>query len=412
MSAPVPVLMMRGGTSKGAYFRAEDLPADPAERDRLLLAIMGSPDPRQIDGIGGGHPLTSKVAVISRSGHPAADVDYLFLQVQVDKPVVSAEQPCGNILAGVGPFAIERGLVGVQGRQTPVRVRMVNTGALAVVTVPTPDGRVEYAGDTALSGVPGTAARIEVEFRDTAGSVAPGLLPTGRVRDDLDGVPATLIDNGMPVVLLNADDLGVSGYETPAQLEAHAALCRRVEGLRLIAGKLMGLGDVSATTVPKMCLIAPAAHGGTLSTRMFIPHRVHASIGVLAAVSVGTAAAVPGSIAFLPERPETIRLEHPTGFSDVVVDVAAAGDEITVGRSAIVSTARLLLEGQVHPPRGKPWLNAPATSPTSPPSSSSPRCWTTPCGSSPTRWRWRRSTVAATASTCTPGTTTSGSRSR
>ncbi|BCJ40848.1 FldA protein [Actinoplanes ianthinogenes] len=349
MTAPVPVLLMRGGTSKGAYFRAEDLPADPAGRDRLLLAIMGSPDPRQIDGIGGGHPLTSKVAVVSRSGHPDADVDYLFLQVQVDKPVVSAEQPCGNILAGVGPFAIERGLVAATGPRTSVRVHMVNTGALAVVTVPTPGGRVEYTGDTALSGVPGTAARIEVEFRDTAGSVAAGLLPTGRVRDDLGGVPATLIDNGMPVVLMNAGDLGVSGYESPAQLEANARLRHRVEELRLIAGRLMGLGDVSATTVPKMCLLAPPAHGGTLSTRMFIPHRVHASIGVLAAVSVGTAAAIPGSVAALAGTPETIRLEHPTGFSDVVVDVGTAGDEITVGRAAVVSTARLLLEGQVHP---------------------------------------------------------------
>jgi 4-oxalomesaconate tautomerase len=349
MTAPVPVMIMRGGTSKGAYFRAGDLPADPDERDRLLLAIMGSPDPRQIDGIGGGHPLTSKVAVISPSEDPEADVDYLFLQVQVDKPIVGADQPCGNILAGVGPFAIERGLVEAREQETPVRVRMVNTGALAVVTVPTPGGRVRYTGDTTLSGVPGTAARLEVEFRDTAGSVAPGLLPTGRVRDDLDGVPATLIDNGMPVVLINADDLGVSGYESPARLEANGELRRRVEGLRLIAGKLMGLGDVGATTVPKMCLVAAPAHGGALSTRMFIPHRVHASIGVLAAVSVGTATAVPGSICFLQDRPETIRLEHPSGFYDVVIDVGTAGDRITVGRSAIVSTARLLLDGQVFP---------------------------------------------------------------
>ncbi|MEV6346287.1 4-oxalomesaconate tautomerase [Actinoplanes sp. NPDC051851] len=348
MTTPVPVLVMRGGTSKGAYFRKEDLPADEAERDRLLLAIMGSPDPRQIDGIGGGHPLTSKVAVISRSADGDADVDYLFLQVQVDKPRVSAEQPCGNILAGVGPFAIERGLVAVAGETTAVRVRMVNTGALAVVTVPTPGGRVSYTGATAISGVPGTAARIEVEFRDTAGSVAPSLLPTGRVLDDLDGVPATLIDNGMPVVLMAAHDLGVTGYETPAQLEADGRLRRRVEELRLIAGKMMGLGDVTDTTVPKMCLVAAPANGGTLSTRMFIPHRVHASIGVLAAVSVGTAAALPGSVAFVDDNPE-ISIEHPAGFYDVVVDVATAGDEITVGRSAIVSTARLLLSGQVYP---------------------------------------------------------------
>jgi 4-oxalomesaconate tautomerase len=339
----IPVVVMRGGTSKGAYFLREDLPAPVEERDAVLLSVMGSPDPRQIDGIGGGHPLTSKVAVVSRSGDPDVDVDYLFLQVQVDQPRVSAEQPCGNILAGVGPFAIERGLVPVAGDVTPVRVRMVNTGALAVVSVPTPDGQVTYAGDTALSGVPGAAARIEVEFRDTAGSVAPGLLPTGRVLDDLDGVPATMIDNGMPVVLMTARALGVTGRETPAELEADGRLRRRVEELRQLAGKMMGLGDVSATTVPKMCLISPPADGGTLATRMFIPHRVHSSIGVLAAVTVGTAAAIPGSVAHT-EAGATIRLEHPTGFTDVIVDVAA-------GRSAIVSTARLILEGRVHPRR-------------------------------------------------------------
>jgi 4-oxalomesaconate tautomerase len=329
-------MVMRGGTSKGAYFRKEDLPADPAG---LLLRIMGSPDPRQIDGIGGGHPLTSKVAVVSRSADPGADVDYLFLQVHVDQPRVSAEQPCGNILAGVGPFAIERGLVTLddQERTAPVRVRMVNTGALATVHVPVENGRPVYAGDTAISGMPGTAARLLIEFRDTAGSVAGALLPTGNIVDDLDGVPATLIDNGMPVVVMRARDLGVTGHETPAQLEADGRLGRRVEALRLTAGKMMGLGDVRAATVPKMGLISPPAKGGSLSTRMFIPHRVHTQIGVLAAVTVGTAAALRD-----PALGGEIRIEHPTGFTDVVIDLGA-------GTSAVVSTARLLLDGRVHP---------------------------------------------------------------
>ncbi len=184
----IPVMVVRGGTSKGAYFLAEDLPEAPAERDDLLLAVMGSPDARQIDGIGGGHPLTSKVAVIRRSEAPDIDVDYLFLQVQVDAPRVSAEQPCGNILAGVGPFAIERNLIAPTGGVTPVRIQMVNTGAVAVVHVPTPDGQVEYAGTTAIAGVPGTAARLVIEFRDTAGSIAPTLLPTGNVMDNVDGL--------------------------------------------------------------------------------------------------------------------------------------------------------------------------------------------------------------------------------
>ncbi|MBM2619554.1 4-oxalomesaconate tautomerase [Actinoplanes sp. LDG1-06] len=330
-------MVMRGGTSKGAYFLASDLPADPAERDDLLLRVMGSPDPRQIDGIGGGHPLTSKVAVVSRSPDPEADVDYLFLQVHVDEARVSAAQPCGNILAGVGPFAVERGLVDAAGSHTSVRVRMVNTGALAVVSFPVSGGRPVYAGDTAISGVPGRAARIVVEFRDTAGSVASSLLPTGNAVDSVDGVAATLIDNGMPVVLAEADDFGVTGYEAPASLEAMSDLSVRIHGLRLAAGKLMGLGDVTAATVPKVCLIAPPRAGGDVCTRMFIPRRVHTGIGVLAAVTVAAALVTRGAV-----TGDTVRIEHPTGFLDVVIDLVA-------GRSAVVSTARLLLEGRAFP---------------------------------------------------------------
>lgn len=353
----IRIMVLRGGTSKGAYFLAEDLPADPAARDDLLLAVMGSPDPRQIDGIGGAHPLTSKVAVISQSSDVDCDVDYLFLQVQVDSPIVSAEQPCGNILAGVGPFAIERGLVKVRGEVTPVTVRMANTGAVAVIHVPTPAGQVEYAGATAINGVPGTASRLVIDFRETAGSVAPALLPTGNVVDDIDGEAVTLIDNGMPVAIVAAAALGTTGYETPAELEANAVLRARVETLRLKAGALMRLGDVAATTVPKMCLVAAPAAGGSLTTRMFIPTRVHASIGVLAAVTVGTATRIAGSVAAQVARPiaddsvpaDVVRLEHPTGWFDAVVEVATDPSGIQVGRSAIVSTARLLLDGVVYP---------------------------------------------------------------
>jgi 4-oxalomesaconate tautomerase len=348
----IPAMVLRGGTSKGAYFLAADLPTDAGERDAVLLGVMGSPDPRQIDGIGGAHPLTSKVAVVSTSDDAGSDVDYLFLQVQVDRPIVSAEQPCGNILAGVGPFAIERGLVPATGEVTPVRVRMVNTGALAVVHVPTPDGVVEYDGETAIAGVPGSAARIVIDFHDTAGSVAPALLPTGSLVDEIEGVDVTLIDNGMPVAIMDAVDLGVTGYESPAELEAMPDLRARVEAIRLRAGQLMGLGDVTAATVPKMCLVAEPAHGGSLTTRMFIPHRVHASIGVLAGVTVGTAAAIPGTVAARRTAAgDVTRLEHPTGWYDVVIEASVTDGVVKVGRSGVVSTARLLMDGVVFPRR-------------------------------------------------------------
>lgn len=356
----VRCMLMRGGTSKGAYFLAEDLPADPRERDALLLRVMGSPDARQIDGIGGGHPLTSKVAVVSRSRQPGVDVDYLFLQVAVDEPVVSTAQNCGNILAGVGAFALERGLLRPRAGTTPVRVRMVNSGGIATATVPTPGGTVSYEGEELLSGVPNPAAPVLLDFADTEGSACGALLPTGQPRELIEDTPATCLDNGMPVVVLPAAALGVSGHEEPSRLEADGALRERLERIRLRAGERMGLGDVSAATVPKLSLVAPPRHGGTVATRTFIPHRCHASIGVLGAVTVATACALPGSVAREVADPPAdgvrYRLEHPSGHLDVEVELAegggtdgSAGASVRVGRSGVVRTARKLFDGVVFP---------------------------------------------------------------
>ncbi|WP_246271243.1 PrpF domain-containing protein [Amycolatopsis acididurans] len=267
-------MLMRGGTSKGAYFLASDLPVDARRRDELLLRVMGSPDPRQIDGIGGAHPLTSKVAVVSPSTRDDADVDYLFLQPGVDEPIVSGRQNCGNILAGVGPFAVERGLVPADGEHTSVRIHQVNSDSVARATFPTPGGVVRYDGDTAIAGVPGTAAGIQLDFSGTEGSVCGGLLPTGHVRDVLDGVEVTCIDNGMPVVVVAAGDLGLTGDESPEDLAA-PGIAERVQSLRSRAGKLMGLGDVSGTSIPTTTVVAPPKAGGTLRTRTFIPVRPH-----------------------------------------------------------------------------------------------------------------------------------------
>ncbi|TDT98276.1 4-oxalomesaconate tautomerase [Streptomyces sp. 846.5] len=351
----LPCMLMRGGTSKGAYFLADDLPADPQERDRLLLRVMGTPDPRQIDGIGGAHPLTSKVAVVSPSADPDTDVDYLFLQVGVEAATVSDRQNCGNILAGVGPFAVERGLVPAVDGQTRVRIRMVNSGALATASFPTPGGTVDYDGTTAISGVPGTAAAVLLDFADTEGSAGHGLLPTGRLRDLVDGVEVTCIDNGMPVVVAAAADLGVTGYETPAELAADTALVARIQSLRLKAGQLMGLGDVTDAPVPKTTLVAPPRDGGTVSTRTFIPLRPHASIGVLGAVTVATAVLLEGAVghdlARLAAPGAPLGIEHPTGRLDVVVeiDLDTGIAPPQVRRSSLVRTARKLFDGTVFP---------------------------------------------------------------
>jgi 4-oxalomesaconate tautomerase len=352
----IRAMQMRGGTSKGLYFLAGDLPADSAERDDLLLRVMGSPDPRQIDGLGGAHPLTSKVAVVSPSAVPGVDVDYLFLQVMVDKAIVTDKQNCGNILAGIGPFAVERGLVAATGDEAEVRIRMVNTDGIVTATFPAPGGRPRYDGSTAIDGVPGTAAAIVLDFEaplaESQGGAGASVFPTGNVTDVFDGIAVTCVDNGMPVVVVAAASFGKTGYESIAELEGDEELNKRVQALRLEAGEAMGLGDVSGTTVPKISLVAPPAHGGTISTRTFIPVRVHESIGVLGAVSVGTAIMVPGAVghdlAVLGGGPR-LSIEHPSGALQVEVELDTSVTPPKVIRSGVVRTARKLSDGTVFP---------------------------------------------------------------
>jgi 4-oxalomesaconate tautomerase len=344
-------MWMRGGTSKGGYFLASDLPEGIEERDAFLLRVMGSPDPRQIDGMGGADPLTSKIAIVKKSQREGIDVDYLFLQVFVDKALVSDAQNCGNILAGVGPFAIERGLVAPTGDETRVAIFMENTGQVAVATVQTPGGTVHYDGEARIDGVPGTHAPVPLEFRDTAGSSCGALLPTGHYADEVNGVRCTLIDNGMPCVVFKAEDVGATGYETRAELEgeAFAPVRAKIEQIRLTAGPLMNLGNVTNKSVPKMMLVAPPKNGGAVTVRSFIPHRAHASIGVLGAVSVATACLVEGSpaadVAEIPEGSrKTLSVEHPTGEMSCVLEVNDAGE---VQTAALLRTARKLMDGTV-----------------------------------------------------------------
>ncbi len=364
MQTAIPCLFMRGGTSRGPFFDEADLPADRATRDRVLLAVMGSPDPRQIDGLGGAHPLTSKAGIVRRSRTAGVDLDFLFAQLQPDRDTVDTTPNCGNMLAAVVPFALETGLAEPRGDRTTLRVLTLNTGMQCDITVRTPAtaaGRraVEYAGDARIDGVPGTAAPITIDFLDTAGSVCGSLLPTGRTLDevDVDGVgrlQVTCIDNGMPMVLARAPDLGCTGYESVAQLNGDAALKARIEALRLAASPLMGLPDVREKSYPKMCLVAPPRAGGSVSTRCFIPRVCHDAIGVLQAVTVATACVLDGSVAqgiasVPPGRVKSVSVEHPSGEFAVELELHPA-DPQRVARAALVRTARLLMRGEAMIP--------------------------------------------------------------
>ena len=352
MQISIPCTMMRGGTSKGAYFLKSDLPEKEAERDQVLLSVMGSPDDRQIDGLGGANPLTSKVAIVSKSDEPNVDIDYLFAQVVVDQPVVGYGQNCGNILAGVGQFAIEKGLIEAGSPTTDVTVLMVNSGDKAVVTVPTPDGEVSYEGDAEIDGVPGTAAPVPLNFIDTAGSLCGALLPTGNIVDEIDGIELTCIDSGIPVVVMRAKNFGLSGTETVEQLEANEDLKARLENIRLQVGPMMNLGDVTDKTAPKMTLVSAPKSGGVISTRSFIPHRCHPTIGVFAAVTVATACLIPGTPAAeiagdLSAAGSELVIEHPSGALAVDIEVEQKDGEIELKRSGFLRTARKLYEGTV-----------------------------------------------------------------
>lgn len=368
----IACLLMRGGTSKGPFFKASDLPADTPTRDQVLLAAMGSPDKRQIDGLGGAHPLTSKVGIVSTSTRPGIDLEFLFAQLQPDKSTVDTTPNCGNMLAAVVPFALETGMVPAQGETSTFRVLTLNTDMACDITVQTPGGQVEYEGDARIDGAPSTSAPITINFLDTAGSVCAGLLPTGRVRDTItvEGagfasftLDVTCIDNGMPLVIFKAADLGRSGYESVAELNADADLKMKIEALRLTVARRMGLGDVSSKNYPKMTLIAPPRAGGSLTTRSFIPHVCHDAIGVLAAVTVGTACVLEGSVcdgvAVMPKgATKKVSVEHPTGEFSVSLATDPANPQ-SVTQAALLRTARLLMRGEVMVPASV-WKGHPA----------------------------------------------------
>ncbi len=342
-------MQFRGGSSKGFYFSASDLPAEDSLRDQLLLDALGR-DARQIDGVGGAHPLTSKVAIVSPSQSTSCDVDYLFVQVVVGENRVDTTPNCGNILAGVGPYAIESGMIQASGDSTAVRVRMTNSGNLCELVIQTPGRKVNYQGEARIDGVPGTAAPVICNYMDTAGSICGSLLPTGSIVDGVDGVSVTCIDNGMPVVLIRASDLELSGYESCETLEADSGLRQRLEHIRVKTGAMMNLGDVSEKVVPKMSLVAPPVNGGNICTRTFIPHTCHTAIGVLGAVSVATACTITGSVAegialVPPSRFKTMSIEHPSGELTVELHLDQQGNVV---KSGLLRTARLLSRGELY----------------------------------------------------------------
>jgi 2-methylaconitate cis-trans-isomerase PrpF len=351
----IPTIFMRGGTSRGPFFKADDLPKDIAARDRFLLAAMGSPDVRQIDGLGGADTLTSKVAIVSKSTRPGVDVDYLFAQVDIGKPIVDTNPSCGNMLAGVAPFAIETGLFPAQDGETHVMIYNVNTEARIEAIVQTPGRQVQYTGDARIDGVPGTAAPIVLNFMDVVGSISGKLLPTGNARDVIDGIEVTCIDVAMPMIMMRAKDFGLTGYEGRAEINPNKALFARIEPIRREAGRRMGFGDVTDKVIPKVGLLSPPRDGGTIASRYLTPHALHAAHAVTGAVCVASACALEGTIAHELAKPDsanprTIWIEHPSGQVDVLLQTRGKGADMDV-IAGTLRTARPIMKGEVLVPR-------------------------------------------------------------
>ena len=353
---PIPYLFLRGGTSRGPYFRRADLPHDPDALSRILIAVVGAGNPLNIDGIGGGNAVTTKVAMLSASATPDADVDYFFAQVGVKELQVDYKPTCGNILVGVGPAAIEMGLVPVTGDQTRIRIRAVNTGALVEAIVQTPDGKVRYDGEVAIDGVPGTAAPVALNFLDVVGTSCGAFLPTGNLRDTLDGIEVTCMDVAMPMVIARASDFGLTGHESAEELDANRDFFARMEAVRIKAGALMGMSNVTKSVTPKFGLLATPRAGGAIAARYFMPWNTHPSLAVTGSQCLAACAMTPGTVAEglaeLPEgTPALMRIEHPMGFIDVTVDYDTGGPTGFQLKSAgLVRTARLIARGEVLVP--------------------------------------------------------------
>lgn len=353
MQRVIPCVLMRAGTSRGPFFLREWLPADETARDEALVGAIGASDLLQVDGVGGGSTLTSKVAIVSRSTQPGCHVDYLFAQVGVGHKSVDTRPNCGNMLSGVAPFAIEQGLVEAQEGETTVRVFNVNTRSRIDVTVQTPGRRVRYDGLTGIDGVAGTAAPIRLNFLDAWGAVTGSLFPTGQRIDRIEGIDVSCIDAAMPLVIMRAGDLGLSGRESPAELDADVALLARIEAIRRTAGEAMGLGDVSGSVVPKPVIASDGDDADSITSRYFTPRRCHASHAVTGAIGVATAYALPGTVISSGERRcgvRSIAVLHPQGRIEVEVAVEGAGDDARVQRAALVRTARKILQGDLHLP--------------------------------------------------------------
>ncbi|MFK7870619.1 MAG: 4-oxalomesaconate tautomerase [Roseobacter sp.] len=351
----IPFLFMRGGTSRGPYMRRADLPQDQDALARVLIAIVGAGHPLNIDGIGGGAAVTTKVAMLSRSQDDWADIDYFFAQVSVEEALVDYKPTCGNILSGVGPAAIEMGLIAPQGAETTIKIRAVNTGARITATVQTPDGQVAYDGTASIDGVPGTAAPVALQFQDTVGGVTGAFLPTGNLIDTIDGIDVTCMDVAMPIVIARAESFGLTGYETAAELDANKEFYARMEPLRRKAGALMGMGDVSSSVTPKFGLLAPARAGGTIATRYFMPWKCHPTMAVTGAQCLASCVLTPGTVAdglaTVPDGgPATITLEHASGLIDVLVDFERAQDTFVLHSAGLIRTARKLAAGEVFVP--------------------------------------------------------------
>ncbi|MDH2880281.1 2-methylaconitate cis-trans isomerase PrpF family protein [Bacillus cytotoxicus] len=352
----IPCFVMRGGTSKGLFFLDKHLPSNKRLRNEVILKVLGAGNARGVDGMGSLDPLSNKIAIIRKSTDPGIDIDYLFLQADLKKMVLDDSVNCGNIISAVAPYAIESGVIKAESGEMTVTIRNVNTNAIVESKILTENGNVLYSGDVKIDGVPGTGAPIRLNFMNSVGSVTGKLFPTGSKMDVIEGINVSCIDVSVPLIIIQATELGIEGDESPELLNSNTMFLNKIDMIRKKVAALANLGNVSNKVIPKIAIVSRPRKSGTITSRYFIPHQCHSTHAVTGSLALSAAIKINGTTAnhivkksgsYKVEESNPIIIEHPAGQIQTESIVVESNGKYSIKQSSITRTARLILKGEL-----------------------------------------------------------------